>query len=94
MARDAELETKVFKLPGGKEFKEEIDTLSIPVLEARITKMQKNLDESREHKKNNVALQKVSAEKSELEGPYSDVEKAVKIKTKYIIELIKEKGGQ
>jgi hypothetical protein len=94
MARDAELEGKVFKLPGGKEFKEEVDGLSVDDLEIRISNMQKGLDESREHKKNNEALKKVSAEKSELEGPYKDVENAVKVKTKYIIELIKEKGGQ
>jgi len=94
MPLDYELENKVFKLPGGKEFKEEVDRLSVPELEKRITSYQKQLDESREHKKNNEALAKVSAEKSTLEGPYKDVEKAVKIKTKYIIELIKEKGGQ
>lgn len=94
MARDEALEKKVYALAGGKEFKEEVDTLSIPALEARITKMQKALDDSREHKKNNEVLNKVRDEKSMLEGPYNDVEKAVKVKTKYIIELIKEKGGQ
>ena len=94
MSRDSELETKLFKLPGGKEFKEEVDTLSVATLEARITKMQKGLDESREHKKQNKVLQEVKDKKAELEGPYRDVEKAVRIKTKYIIELIKEKGGQ
>jgi len=91
---NVELETKLFKLPGGQEFKEEVDRLSVQQLEARISRMQKDLDESREHKKNNDALNKVKAEKAELEGPYNDVEKAVKVKTKYIIELIKEKGGQ
>lgn len=94
MARDEELEKKLFKLAGGAEFKNEVDGLSIELLEQRITNMQKALDESREHKKNNEALKKVSDEKSELEGPYKDVEKAVKVKTKYIIELVKEKGGQ
>lgn len=94
MSRDAELENKVYKLPGGKEFKEEVDTLSIATLEARITKMQKDLDESEEHRKNNEALIQVKNEKAELEGPYNDVKKAVQVKTKYIIELIKEKGGQ
>lgn len=94
MSRDAELEGKVYKLPGGKEFKEEVDRLSIDALEARITKMQKDLDESEEHKKENVALQEVKAEKAQLEGPYNDVKKAVQVKTKYLIELIKEKGGE
>jgi len=90
----AELETKLFKLPGGQEFKDEVDRLNIPQLEARISSYQKQLDESEEHKKNNDALNHVKAEKAELEGPYNDVKKAVKIKTKYLIELIKEKGGQ
>lgn len=94
MGRDADIEGKVYKLAGGQEFKEEVDRLSIEALEARITAYQKGLDESREHKKNNEALAKVSAEKSELEAPYREVENAVKVKTKYIIELIKEKGGQ
>lgn len=94
MALDYELENKVYKLPGGKEFKEEVDTLNISQLEARISNYQKALDESEEHKKENEALKQAKAEVSLLEGPYNDVKKAVQVKTKYIIELIKEKGGQ
>jgi hypothetical protein len=94
MPRDAGLENKVYKLPGGQEFKEEVDAQTITVLEGRITQMQKDLDESEEHKKNNEALIKVKNEKAELEGPYNDFKKAVQVKTKYIIELIKEKGGE
>lgn len=94
MARDEKLEAKVFKLPGGKEFKEEVDALSVKSLEDRITRMQKDLDESREHKEANTALRHAKDEVAEISGPYSDVEKSVKVKTKYIIELIKEKGGQ
>ncbi len=94
MSRDEKLESKVFALPGGKEFKEEVDSLSVPVLEARITRMQKDLDESEEHRKENVALNNAKDEVKELSGPYNDVKKAVQVKTKYIIELIKEKGGQ
>lgn len=94
MARDEKLEGKVFKLPGGKEFKEEVDTLSAQALEARITRMQKDLDESEEHKKENRALQQAKDEVAELNGPYSDFKKAIQVKTKYIIELLKEKGIQ
>ena len=93
MSRDEKLEGKVFKLPGGKEFKEEVDSLGVDALEERIVNMQKGLDESRAHKEENIALRNAKDEVAELNGPYSDVEKAVKIKTKYIIELIKEKGG-
>lgn len=88
------LEKKVFKLPGGKEFKEEVDRLSIPQLEARIANMQKQLEDSEKHKEENVPLQNAKAEVKELSGPYNDVKKAVKTKTKYIIALIREKGGQ
>lgn len=94
MARDEKLEGKIFKLPGGKEFKEEVDRLDVTALEDRIVTMQKGLDESRAHKEENVALRNAKDEVAELSGPYNDVEKAVKLKTKYIIELIKEKGGQ
>lgn len=94
MSRDEELEKKVFKLAGGKEFKEEVDRLSVSQLNERITKMQKQLQESEEHKEQNVALQNAKAEVKELSGPYNDVKKAVSVKTKYIIALIKEKGGE
>lgn len=93
MSRDEKLEGKVFKLPGGKEFKEEVDRLGVQALEDRIVDLQKGLDESRAHKEENVALRNAKDAVAELNGPYADIEKAVKVKTKYIIELIKEKGG-
>lgn len=90
--RDDKLESKVFKLPGGKEFKEEVDRQSAQELEDYIVRLQKGLDESRLHKEENVALKNAKDEVAQLSGPYNDVEKAVKIKTKYLIELLKEKG--
>lgn len=87
------LDKKVLKLPGGKEFKEEVDRLTIPQLEARIANMQKQLEDSEAHKEQNVPLQDAKAVVKELSGPYNDVKKAVKTKTKYIIALIREKGG-
>ena len=94
MSRDEKLEKKVFALPGGKEFKAEVDSQSVASLEARITRMQKDLDDSEEHKKENISLNNAKDEVKELSGPYSDFKKSVQVKTKYIIELIKEKGGQ
>lgn len=91
--RDDKLEGKIFKLPGGKEFKENADTLSLSELEDYIVRLQKGLDESREHKEENIALRNAKDEVAELSGPYNDVEKAVKLKTKYLIELTKEKGS-
>jgi hypothetical protein len=94
MSRDEKLEGKVFKLPGGKEFKEEVDSLSIAQLESRITTMQKGLEESEEHREANEPLRRAKDEVAELNGPYNDVRKAVKIKTKYIIQLLRSKGGK
>lgn len=74
-------------------FVDEVDRLSIPELEMRISRYQKSLQESEEHRENNEVLNKLKDEVSTLSGPYNDVKKAVKLKTKYIIELIKEKGG-
>ena len=91
--RDDKLESKVYKLPGGKEFKEEADRKSLTELEDSIVRLQKGLDESRIHKEENIALRNAKDEVAELSGPYNDVEKAVKIKTKYMIELMKEKGS-
>jgi len=93
MSRTAELEKKVAALPGGAEFKDAVDGLPVEALKARITSLQQQLDESEEHKEANEALTEARATVSELVGPYNDVKKAVKVKTKYILELIKEKGG-
>lgn len=92
--KDDKLESKVFALPGGQEFADEVRGQSVQALEARITRMQKDLDESEEHRAQNVSLNNAKDEVKELSGPYNDVRKAVKLKTKFIIELIKEKGGQ
>ena len=93
MARDEKLEAKLFKLAGGEEFKSEVDRLSVTALEARVTGLQKALGESRDHKEENTALKNAKELVAEISGPYNDVEKAVKIKTKYLLSLIKEKGG-
>lgn len=88
-----DLEKKLVKLPGGREFMESVMGLSNKDLEARISQMQKALDESEEHREANEALKNAKDEVKLLSGPYNDVKKAVKLKTKYIITLLKEKGG-
>lgn len=75
-------------------FADEVESLSITQLEARISSYQKQLDESEEHKEANELLKHAQEKVSELNGPYNDIRNAVKLKTKFIIHLIKEKGGQ
>lgn len=91
---EQKLTEKLYKLPGGEEFESAVLGLSVEQLKARIAQMQKDLDESEEHKLANNALADLKSQVSTIEGPYNDVKKAVKIKTKFLIELIKEKGGQ
>ena len=93
MSRNEELEKKLLALPGGQEFKEVVDRLNAADINNRISQLQKLLAESEEHKEQNEALKQARAEVSELAGPYRDVKKAVAIKTKYLVELAKEKGN-
>lgn len=86
------LEKKVLKLAGGKEFLIEVQRLSAEELEARISQLQVGLEESRSHKEENEALKAAKEEVALLTGPYRDVESAVKLKTKVIIDLLKEQG--
>ncbi len=74
------------------DFTIEVDTLSVEQLEDRIVGMQKALEESEEHKENNKDLKASRAAVLELSGPYRDIKKAVRLKTKYILELLAEKG--
>lgn len=93
MAREREIiEQKVFKLPGGEEFAHEVIRLDATQLEARISAMQKALDESEEHREDNMVLKDLKDQVATISGPYNDVRKSVKIKTQYIIALLKEKG--
>ena len=75
------------------EFADEVLALNVEQLEKRIANYQKELADSEEHKANNEVLKSVKAQYDELKGPYEDVKKAVKLKTKYLVSLIREKGG-
>jgi hypothetical protein len=74
-------------------FAAEVETLTAEELKARIVRMQETLGESEAHKEANDSLKEARQAVSELAGPYNDVKKAVKLKTKYILELLKEKGA-
>ena len=88
-----QLEKKLFALPGGEEFKAAVDGLSVDEITTRIANLQKALDESEEHKAANEELQAARDEVKLISGPYNDVKTAIRIKTKYLIDLSKEKGG-
>ena len=75
------------------EFTKEVDGLSVEQLNERMATLAKSLADSEEHRENNEALEEAKAKVAELKGPYDDVKKAVRLKQRYLRNLIKEKGG-
>lgn len=76
------------------EFTQEVAGLDVQALKNRIATYARELSESEECKENDEALQTAKAELKELGAPYREVKKAVATKTRYLLVLIKEKGGQ
>jgi len=74
------------------DFALEVERLTPEQLRARIVELQKGLQESEEHKEANEELTALQAQVGEMLAPYRDVRKAVKAKTAYILELLKEQG--
>lgn len=69
-----------------------VESLTSDQLKARVVQLQQFLEESEAAKENDDALKQARAQLTEYGAPYRDVKKAVKIKTKYLIELLSEKG--
>lgn len=75
------------------EFVSAVDGLSVADLESKLAmyaKESENVDQAQE---NDEEIEKTNALLSELKGPYLDARKAIKLKMRYVISLIKEKGG-
>lgn len=76
------------------EFVKEVDGLSVEELSVRISRMAQALADTAEAKENDGELAEVAERLAFLKAPYEDVKKAVQLKSRYIRNLIKEKGGQ
>ena len=75
------------------EFTAEVAGLDVQAIKNRIANYAKELEDSEQHKENNQELADAQAEVTTLAGPYKDVRKAVRMKTRYLLGLMKEKGG-
>ena len=75
------------------EFSAEVEPLGIDELNDKLASLAKGLQESEESKERDEELERTRLLASELSAPYRDVKKAVGLKTKYVISLLKEKGG-
>lgn len=78
------------------DFQSEVVGLPVQQLEKRIADMQKELQDAADfqEEKRGEEIRNLAAELKEARGPFTDVKKAVGLKTKYLVTLIREKGGQ
>lgn len=75
------------------EFATEVAGASTDDLNGRLATLAKGLEESEVAKEADGDLQNAKSLASELSGPYKDVKKAVTLKSKYIIGLLRDKGA-
>lgn len=73
----------------------EVMGLSVPQLDQRIATLQKTLEDAVQfqEEKNGEALKSLAAQLKDLKADLGDTRKAVALKTKYLVSLVKEKGG-
>ncbi len=87
--------TKV-KLEAQKKYPDFVDavaSLGVTELEARILSYAKELDNVDEALKSSPEINAHKEALKKLKGPYSDTIKAIKLKIKYLLSQIDEKGG-
>jgi hypothetical protein len=74
------------------DFCNEVNSLTAEQLKARIVQLQQGLEESEAAKDVDEELIQATAFIKILREPYRDIKKAVKAKTSYLIELLKNQG--
>ena len=75
------------------EFAEELNGATTDQLNSRLATLAKGLEESEQAKEGDDELEKARLLASELAAPYRDVKKAVQLKSKYVIGLLRDKGA-
>lgn len=75
------------------EFASEVAGLSVGDLNNRLAKLAKDSEANEQAQEDDEGLEKARAEASELAAPYRDAKKAIRLRSRYIIALINEKGG-
>jgi hypothetical protein len=81
------------KYPG---YANEVVGLNVPQLDQRIAELQKTLEDAAQFQedKNGEAITGLAAQLKDLRADYGDVKKAVALKTKLLVSLVREKGGK
>jgi hypothetical protein len=76
------------------DFASEVAGLSVQDLNNRLAELAKANEWNETKKEEDEDLEKAKGLASELAAPYRDEKKALRVKSKYVIGLIKEKGGK
>jgi hypothetical protein len=75
------------------EFAGMVDGLALSDLEAKISTYAKEAEKVKDAKKVDEALISAKNTVTEYAGPYNDASTAINLKIRYLISLVKEKGG-
>jgi hypothetical protein len=75
------------------EFANEVAGLAVADLNTRLATLAKANEENEQLKENDEDLETAQKEASELAAPFREAKKALRLKTRYIVSLINEKGG-
>lgn len=73
------------------EFMEEVQSLKVEELNARLAQAAKDAEAVAEAKAEDNALQTATDHAKELGAPYREAKAALKLKTKYLCQLVKER---
>lgn len=77
------------------EYANEVAGLNVQQLDQRIAELQKTLEDAAKfhEDKNSEAITGLRAQLKDLNADFGDVKKAVALKTKFLVSLVREKGG-
>ncbi len=75
------------------EFVAEVQGLSVEQLDARLAQLAKDGEAVEDAKEADEAYQVARTGTKEMGAPYRDAKKALRLKSRYVIGLIREKGG-
>lgn len=75
------------------DFTSVVDTLSLAELEGRLSEHAKFAEQNEDAKEADEEFQSTKALATELGAPYRDAKKAIRMKSRYIIATIRDKGG-
>lgn len=75
-------------------FVEEVSALTVEQLNGRLAKLAKDYTATEEAKDADEELQNTREAAKELGAPYREAKRDINLKSGYIVELIREKGGE